>query len=94
MADILAARQAGILLPISSLPSRHGIGDMGPGAHSLLPHLAKAGVRVWQILPLNPLFCAYLMKLLGSEREPAYFEAAMNAYEQRVKEFSDPNVVF
>ena len=55
MADILAARQAGILLPISSLPSRHGIGDMGPGAHSLLPHLAKAGVRVWQILPLNPL---------------------------------------
>jgi len=46
------------------------------------------------ILPLNPLFCAYLMKLLGSEREPAYFEAAMNAYEQRVKEFSDPNVVF
>ena len=46
------------------------------------------------ILPLNPHFCAYLMKLLGSESQPAYFEAAIDAYEQRVKEFSDPSVAF
>ena len=46
------------------------------------------------ILPLNPMFCAYLMNLLGCCGKPAYYEAAICAYEQRVKEFSDPNVVF
>lgn len=46
------------------------------------------------ILPLNPLFCEYLMKLLGNEAQPAYFDAAINAYEQRLKEFSDPSVAF
>lgn len=46
------------------------------------------------ILPLNPLFCSYLMKLLGCEEKPAHYDAAMSAYEQRLKEFSDPNVSF
>lgn len=46
------------------------------------------------ILPLNPDFCKYLMGLLGSDALPAYYEAAIAAYEQRVKEFSDPSVVF
>ncbi|HIV28187.1 MAG TPA: 4-alpha-glucanotransferase [Candidatus Ornithocaccomicrobium faecavium] len=55
MADILSARQAGLLLPLSALPSRHGIGDMGETARALVAMLAHAGVRVWQILPLNPL---------------------------------------
>ena len=55
MADILSARQAGLLLPLSALPARHGIGDMGETAHALAAMLAQAGVRIWQILPLNPL---------------------------------------
>lgn len=46
------------------------------------------------ILPLNPIFCEYLIALTGEKATAAYRDAAMAAYEQRVKEFSDPNVVF
>jgi len=46
------------------------------------------------ILPLNPLFCEYLMKLAGSNAQAAYRDAAMDAYEQHLKEFKDPNVKF
>ena len=45
------------------------------------------------ILPLNPMFCEYFVGLTGNQAEAAYKEAAIAAYEQRVKEFSDPNVV-
>ncbi len=44
------------------------------------------------ILPLNPLFCEYLVSLTGTNAEAAYKQSAMAAYEQRLKEFSDPNV--
>ena len=44
------------------------------------------------ILPLNPLFCEYLLALCGVQATAAYREAAMEAYQQRVKEFSDPVV--
>ena len=46
------------------------------------------------ILPLNPLFCEYFMSLTGSEYAAAFRDDAIAAYEQRVKEYSDPNVVF
>ena len=46
------------------------------------------------ILPLNPLFCEYLIGLTGESATAAYKEAAMDAYSQRLKEFHDPNVVF
>ena len=44
------------------------------------------------ILPLNPLFCEYFVCLTGTKAEAAYKASAMEAYEQRVKEFTDPNV--
>lgn len=46
------------------------------------------------ILPLNPEFSEYFVGLTGRNVCAAYREAAMDAYTQRVKEFSDPNVVF
>ena len=46
------------------------------------------------ILPLNPLFCEYFLKLAGSNAEAAYKDAAMLAYEQRLKEFTDPATAF
>ena len=46
------------------------------------------------ILPLNPLFCEYLIGLTGNKVTAAFKEAAMDAYEQRIREFSDPSVVF
>lgn len=48
-------RRAGVLLHLSSLPSRGPIGDLGPSARAFLAWLQKAGLRSWQWLPLNPL---------------------------------------
>src|SRR5262249_26905612 len=47
-------RGSGVLLHISSLPSRFGIGDFGPSAHAFADFLASAGQSYWQILPLAP----------------------------------------
>jgi len=47
-------RSAGILLPVFSLPSPYGIGDVGPELIKFADFLARAGQRYWQILPLNP----------------------------------------
>ena len=46
------------------------------------------------ILPLNPLFCEYLLKCIGSDAPAAYRESAMDAYLQRLNEFTDPKVAF
>jgi 4-alpha-glucanotransferase len=46
-------RSAGIILHISSLPSPHGIGDLGPSVYRFADFLQAASVRYWQILPLN-----------------------------------------
>ena len=48
-------RRGGILLHVTSLPSRGPIGDLGPAALGFLDWLRDAGCRVWQILPLNPV---------------------------------------
>jgi len=47
-------RRSGLLLHISSLPSRYGIGDLGHEAYRFADQLAGAKQRYWQILPLNP----------------------------------------
>jgi 4-alpha-glucanotransferase len=52
-------RASGVLLPIPCLPSRFGIGDLGPNAYRFADYLHAAGQRVWQILPLNPTTRTY-----------------------------------
>ena len=47
-------RKAGILLPISSLPSRYGIGCFDEAAYKFVDWLQAAGQHYWQILPLVP----------------------------------------
>ena len=47
-------RVSGILLHISSLPSRFGIGDLGPKNRRFVDLLAEAKQRCWSVLPLNP----------------------------------------
>ena len=47
-------RASGVLLHPTSLPGRHGIGDLGPEAHAFVDFLAATGQRWWQILPLGP----------------------------------------
>lgn len=48
-------RSAGVLLHPTSLPSRHGIGDVGSGARAFVDWLHHAGCQRWQILPLVPV---------------------------------------
>ena len=48
------SREAGILMPVSSLPGPYGIGDLGETAYRFVDFLARAGQTYWQILPLNP----------------------------------------
>ena len=47
-------RTAGILLPISSLPSPYGIGTLGKEAYRFVDFLVKARQTYWQILPIGP----------------------------------------
>ena len=47
-------RATGILLHPISLPSRGGIGDLGPAAYEFVDFLAAARQGLWQVLPLNP----------------------------------------
>jgi 4-alpha-glucanotransferase len=50
----LHRRRSGVLLHPTSLPSRYGIGDLGPAAFSFLDYLAAARQTLWQVLPLGP----------------------------------------
>ena len=47
-------RESGILLHISSLPSKYGIGTLGREAYRFLDFLKAAGQRYWQLLPIGP----------------------------------------
>ncbi|TVR00961.1 MAG: 4-alpha-glucanotransferase [Desulfovibrionales bacterium] len=47
-------RSSGILLHVTSLASRYGVGDLGPEARRFVDFLRDNGQRYWQMLPLNP----------------------------------------
>lgn len=47
-------RKAGVLLPISSLPSPYGIGTLGAAAREFVDFLSAGGQSCWQILPVCP----------------------------------------
>ena len=47
-------RSTGILLSVTSLPSKYGIGCFSKAAYDFVDFLAEAGQTYWQILPLGP----------------------------------------
>ena len=47
-------RASGILFPVSSIPSRYGIGSFSREAYKFVDQLESAGQSYWQILPLGP----------------------------------------
>ena len=47
-------RSAGILMPVSSLDSKHGIGCFSKEAYDFIDFLEEAGQSYWQILPIGP----------------------------------------
>ncbi len=46
-------RSSGILLHMTSLPGKYGIGTMGQEAYRFVDFLEKSGQKIWQILPLG-----------------------------------------
>ena len=48
------SRQAGVLMHITSLPSKYGIGTLGLEAKKFIDYISSMGFRIWQILPLGP----------------------------------------
>ena len=52
-------RRSGMLLHITSLPSSHGIGDLGEAANKFVDFLAETRQCLWQVLPLNPTRTIY-----------------------------------
>ncbi|MBZ5506983.1 MAG: 4-alpha-glucanotransferase [Acidobacteriia bacterium] len=47
-------RSAGVLLHPTSLPGSYGIGELGPQALRFAEYLHASGIKIWQVLPLNP----------------------------------------
>ncbi|MFW5813674.1 MAG: 4-alpha-glucanotransferase [Fibrobacterota bacterium] len=53
--NLMRKRTSGILLHISSLPGRFGIGDLGTPARAFADFLHQSGQSLWQTLPLNSI---------------------------------------
>lgn len=47
-------RGSGILMHISSLPSKYGIGTLGTVAYEFIDFLEKSKQKYWQVLPVSP----------------------------------------
>ena len=47
-------RKSGVLLHITSLPGKSGIGTLGRSAFEFLDFLKDSGVNLWQVLPVGP----------------------------------------
>ncbi|CAN5211694.1 4-alpha-glucanotransferase [soil metagenome] len=52
--SVFAARRAGVLLHVASLPGDSPIGTLGAEARRFIDWLADAGFSIWQMLPINP----------------------------------------
>ncbi|MBQ8880393.1 MAG: 4-alpha-glucanotransferase [Clostridia bacterium] len=50
----MSERSAGILLPITAIPSPYGVGSFGADARHFVDFLKDAGQKIWQVLPLVP----------------------------------------
>ena len=47
-------RKSGVLMAVSSLPGKYGIGCFSKEAYRFVDDLSEAGQSLWQILPLGP----------------------------------------
>lgn len=51
---MLNTRASGVLMHLSCIPSRYGIGVMGDETKEFIDKIADMGFSYWQVLPLNP----------------------------------------
>lgn len=54
MSDTKFERNAGVLMPVSSLPSPYGIGTFGKDAYDFVTFVKECNHKYWQVLPLGP----------------------------------------
>ncbi|WP_312701955.1 4-alpha-glucanotransferase [Sedimentibacter sp.] len=48
-------KRSGVLLPVSTLPSKYGIGTFGKAAYEFIDFLISSEQKYWQVLPLGPV---------------------------------------
>ena len=48
------SKKAGLLLHITSLPSKYGVGTLGKACYDLIDFMHEAKLKIWQILPITP----------------------------------------
>lgn len=53
--EVQNMRESGVLLHITSLPSKGGIGTMGKEAYHFVDFVAESGLNIWQVLPVGPV---------------------------------------
>ena len=75
-------RRSGILMHISSLPSRYGIGKLGASAYQFADFLKKSGVSVWQIL--LRLATAILRTSLFPLMPEIHISSTLNSWKNKV----------
>ena len=82
-------RYAGVLLSVTSLPSKYGIGCFDQAAYDFVDWLVKAGQKYWQILPLGATSHG------GSDDSPyqAYSAFAGNPYLISLEDLIDEGVL-
>lgn len=47
-------RESGMLLHITSLPEKGGVGTLGQAAYGFVDFLKESGMKIWQVLPVGP----------------------------------------
>ena len=47
-------RKSGVLMHITSLPSRGGVGTLGQAAYDFVDFVRDSGMNIWQMLPVGP----------------------------------------
>ena len=47
-------RKSGVLMHITSLPSRGGVGTLGQAAYDFVDFVKASGMNIWQMLPVGP----------------------------------------
>ena len=46
-------RKAGLLMPVSALPSDYGVGDFGKGSREFIDIMKECGLHIWQIISIE-----------------------------------------
>lgn len=88
-------RSSGIVMHISSLPSKFGIGTLGKEAFKFVDFLVNAKQKNWQMLPLGPaedLGCPYCAK--SSYAGNPYFVDLEILVEEKLLELGEASSVF